>query len=704
MNALGAVFTGAACWALGTLLFRGLRISLRRFEHDLLAGMTGAALLSLIGFLLCSLRMARTPVFLLLGMAALGGGIRVAVNSPRRESLPSIPAFWKWLFAIGFVLYSLLYLSNSLAPEHSPDGSTYHLGLVARYFRDGGFVLLTTNFYGSLSQGMEMLFLFAFAFGRHPAAATVHCLFLLTLPYLLLSYGRRIGHPRAGVTAAMLVFLSPLVGIDGVSAYNDVALATVAFSMFYALEIWREGREDRLLIPIGLLAGFCFAIKYTGFVAPLYAILILLIQGGWFKALITGASSALMAAPWLLKNWIWLGNPVSPFLNRWFPNPWIHISFENFYRTYLRSYGLTSFAPLFRIVTVTGELGGQLGPVFLLAPMALFALRFKHGRYCLLAALFFLIPYPQNIGARFLIPALPFVAFGIALGFEFSRALQAALVVAALVLAWPRVIDRYRAPAGGWQIETMPWQVTLHLRDPEAWLLDHSSGYGLALTINQTVPPNKRIWSTMPVSEAYTKPDVLVYYYSAECETIHDTILTALQPPLRTLRFTFPPRTLGTVRFVNREASPEIWNVADARFYSGGTEIPVARVASRPFPWEAGLAFDHNPATRWRSWEPMRSGMYLEADFGKPQQIDRAELQADGDLALAGIPAKVGRLDLPAPPEVRRLATQAIKARGIDYLLMGGEHPASADMRKDPEAWGLRIAAERGPDRIYQIQ
>ena len=48
-----------------------------------------------------------------------------------------------------------------------------------------------------------------------------------------------------------------MVGLDGTSAYNDVAVATVLFGMFYLLEIWRGTDEDRLLIPIGLLAGFC---------------------------------------------------------------------------------------------------------------------------------------------------------------------------------------------------------------------------------------------------------------------------------------------------------------------------------------------------------------------------------------------------------------------------------------------------------------
>src|SRR5208282_5603787 len=124
------------------------------------------------------------------------GVIATAVFRYRRTQLSQRVrgGVW-WVFGVLFGFYGVVYLSNCLAPEFSPDGSAYHLGLVARYFRDHGFERLTTNMYGNLSQGMEMLFLFAFAFGGHAAAATLHCCFLFALPLLLLSYGRRIGRP-----------------------------------------------------------------------------------------------------------------------------------------------------------------------------------------------------------------------------------------------------------------------------------------------------------------------------------------------------------------------------------------------------------------------------------------------------------------------------------------------------------------------------
>ena len=385
---------------------------------------------------------------------------------------------WKLLFAAPFAIYAILYLSNSLAPELSPDGQTYHLGLVYRYFREHGFHRLTTSIYSNLSLGIEMLFLFAFAFGRHSAAATVHCCYLLALPVLMLSYARRIGRPRAGVCAAMLAYLSPVAGIDGSSAYNDVALGTTGFALFYLLEVWRaksDETSDRLLIPIGLLAGFCFAIKITGFVAALYAAAVILMRKRPAALIPVAAAAAMISLPWLIKDWLWLGNPVSPLLNRVFPNPWVHVQFEDALRTYFRHYELTSFRPWFWSVTTGGELGGQIGPMFLLAPLGLLALRSNAGRQCLLAALFFLIPYPQNIGARFLIPALPFVALAMAFAFEISQGVLVVVIAAAAALGWPRAIDRYRAPGGGWQLEHIPWQAALRIV-PQDVFFEHTVG------------------------------------------------------------------------------------------------------------------------------------------------------------------------------------------------------------------------------------
>jgi hypothetical protein len=275
----GAAFTCAVSLALGRLLLRdACRDPGVRF-------VSGAALLSLLVCALCSAGLAYPLVFLGVGAAVLAAsrwgreGNRPATRQPRLREGSFFHRFSRRrytamgiLWGIAFGLYVVLYLSNAMAPEISPDGATYHLGLVSRYLREHGFVSITDNLYAAMPAGVEMLFLFAFAFGRHSAAALVHFAFLVALVWQIFSYARRRGFPVAGASAALLVFASPLAGIDGTSAYNDVAVAAIAFTLFHLLQIWDEERSPRLLAAIGLTAGFAFAAKYTAWPAVGYAV------------------------------------------------------------------------------------------------------------------------------------------------------------------------------------------------------------------------------------------------------------------------------------------------------------------------------------------------------------------------------------------------------------------------------------------------
>src|SRR5450759_1811297 len=101
------------------------------------------------------------------------------------------------------------------------------------------------------------------SFGRHSAAALVHFAWFCTLPLLMVCWGRRFGFAKAGMFAAILIFASPVIGKDGISAYNDLAVATLIYAVFYLLQVWDESKSSNLLIMIGLLAGAAYGVKYT---------------------------------------------------------------------------------------------------------------------------------------------------------------------------------------------------------------------------------------------------------------------------------------------------------------------------------------------------------------------------------------------------------------------------------------------------------
>jgi len=724
-----AGFTVAVSRSIGQMVLGPLLSKLSKLEAAVLSFVCGAPLLSLLVFVLASLRIVHKGVLLAAGIALLGISMRVT-SSREYAALPRLTGPWRWLFPGVFLVFFGLYLVNAMAPEMSPDGSTYHLGLVSRYYRERGFRPITTHLYANLSQGLEMLFLFAWPFGRHSAAALVHFSFLVALALLILCWGRRVGHTAAGAAAALFLFLSPVVGIDGSSAYNDVGLACTIFAVFYVVELWKQDHDRRWLVPIGLLAGFAYAVKYTGFLAVFYA----LGAVAWrcwrrrkpvlLPAVTISACAALLIVPWMVKNWVVVRNPVSPFFNRWFPNPYVHVDFEREWSEYLRSYELEDRSQIPLEVTIRGQkLAGLVGPLFLLTPLALLAARIPAGRPVLLAAVIFTLPYPANIGTRFLIPALPFWSLSLALAASLWRPALAVLVLAHALLSWPRNVRRY-CDTYAWRIREFPWKAALRITPEELWLGEKAPVYYVARMIEKHVPPGAKVLSFQDVMEAYTNREVLVAYRSAETRLLRDIFLTPLVEefiPRVKLSFHFPPRTLRAIRVEQMaKAESNIWSVCELRVFLRGRELdraPEWRLRATPNPWDVQLAFDNSPVTRWRSWQAIEPGMTLQVNFGRDQEVDSVAIEASDDqpnvrLRLHGMspdgtwsvlsesPQLAGA---PVPARLRRYATEELKLRGISYLLIHEQDHGASDLQEKPAAWGVTLIDKAMNAALYRL-
>jgi hypothetical protein len=684
----GAAFALAASYSLGSRLLReagadpGLRI------------VSGAALLSTAVFACCAAGLARPATFFLLGLAALA-----LVKLPAKR--PALFDCRWWLILAPFLA---LYLSNAMAPEISFDGSRYHLGLVARYLREHGFHAVHDNFYAALPAGVEMLYLFAFAFGRHSAAATVHFGLLLALAWQMIAWARRAGYPLAGMCAASLVFLSPMVGVDGSSAYNDVAVAAIAFTLFHALWLWQEQRAARLLVAIGLLAGFAFTAKYTAGLAVPYAL-------GWVAwnsrrrardlAIVAGAA-ALVMAPWIVKNWLWYGNPLAPFFNRWFPNPYVTSSFELEYRSRLAHWNGAD---------------GVIGPVLLLAPIGLLALRWRVGRQLLLAAVVFGAALFANAGPRFLIPALPFAALAMCLVLARTPRLAVGMVVVQAVLSWPPVLRRY-CRADAWHLNKVTYREALRIKPEDGFLESNLPLYGAARLVERVTPVGATVFTQTPIPEAYTTRHVQTAYQAAPNIVSRDILWSGFVPehaPAERLRFRFPRQQLHGVRLVQTAAGDGAWSVHEVRAFDGGRELPRDgwTATANPFPWGAEAILDGRTASFWRCGDNLRAGQTVEIQFGAATSTDTVVVEAAPDQpgVRLRLDTSDGRVlsaapevqDLPLPPEMRRAAAGELRRRGIGYLLvMDGEFGAD-DLRARTAEWGIREVGQYKGARVYQL-
>jgi hypothetical protein len=728
----GASLTVATAWSIGAILLRKLSLSLYRMEERLFAFMLGSACLSAVMFALAAFKLVHRGVLLALAILAIGYACYSRAYRAKGSAFPALPKRWKLVFVVAFGFFTVLYFFNALAPEVSPDGIAYHLGEVAKYSRAHGFVRITTNMYGNLSQGIELLFLYAFTFGKHSAAALVHFAFLLCLTFLMLAYGRRLGRPGVGVAGAIFLYASPVVGMDGSIAYNDVAVAAIAFALFYLLQIWDQERRAQLLVPIGILTGFAFATKYTAFVAVPYALGFIAWkqwrarQAVFRPVLATAALAAIFIAPWLLKNWMWVDNPFSPFANRLFPNPYVHIAFEEDYRKMEQTYGLTDRWQIPWQVTVKGELlAGLFGPLFLLTPLALLALRQRAGRQLWLAALIFGLPFYANVGARFLIPAAPFVSLALALTFANVESLLMVLALAHAISCWPRVEKLY-CFYSAWRLNNIPYKAALRIEPEAAFLSRRAPEYDVSRMIDRLVPPGEKVFAFGQLADSYMSHEVLVGFQAAFNETSQDILWTPIFnsfQPTRMLTFRFSPRELRAVRVVQTAWAKDVqWGVSELRILKGGNELPRERgwrLIAHPNPWDVQMAFDNSPVTRWRSGQAAEPGMFVQVDFGKAQELDTVLVESSDEgyktkIKLEGLDTK-GKwatiLDQPVetarPTRVnlRRAAAEELKARGIRYIVVEKGDFRFEDFQMYSGLWGMKCIGEsRSSAWLYHIE
>lgn len=710
----GAAFTVASAWALGAVLLRRLPVP----RSIVLA--TGGAVLSLLVFLTLVAGIAGLPTFGAIGMLAIAAALRTRRAPPEKAPGP-VPRI---LYPV-FAAYGTLYFVHALAPEIQPDGVTYHLGLVAEYLRLGSFPD-RVGFYEMVPQGMEMLFLFAFAFGQHSAAKLVHLAWLFATAPLFPRIGARMGIPPAASYGAALIYLTaPVVGVSGSSSYNDPALVFHALAAFYLLLAWRQEGKLAYLFPAGVAAGFCYAVKFPGIVAlPAAVVAVLLIARRPRPPLIFAGAGLAMVLPWMARNLVVAGNPLAPLFNTWFPNPWFHPAMEQVLADTLATYGGVNLWRAPWELAVGGRLQGIVGPALLLMPLGLAALRRRAGRLLWIAAAVLALPWLWNMGTRFLLPAIPFAA--LALAMALPRPLFWAVAAVQVVASWPAVLSLYTGPHT-WRLRGFPVEAALRLQPEPEYLAATIGEYQVARTIQSATAPGERVFALLPTPKAYLDRETLDYWHSAQADQLLDTLKMGglyLDDPFYDLQAAWPPRPLHGVRFRLTGRHTGQWCVHEVRLFLGANRVyasPQWSLTAWPHPGDVGGAFDDNLATRWLTWGPMRPGMFVEAVFDRPQVLSRAVLVSH--TPVYGVPVvfeglvengRWHRLS-PAPEAVlrryedlRRDATRAVKRAGFRYILASvereGNSPLAQRMAAEPWAWGMSVAARIGPVYLFRIE
>lgn len=622
-----------------------------------------------------------------------------------------------------FLPFGLLYLVHTLAPETTSDAIAYHLGLPAEWLRAGGFTG-RSGFFETIPHGLETLFAAAIPVGGYTAAKLVHFAFFAATVPLMIEVARGFGFD--GRPAALLYFASPVTAMAGTAAYNDAALSFYTLAAFSLLV---RADAERYEGSAGLAAGFCYAIKLSGGVTTLAAAVVL----AWRRSWLGLAAIAFIVAPWLAHSW-WLSeNPVAPLLLSWFPSPAFHPITVAGWTDYVRSYG-TSWAggERLREVLITGvRTQGLLGAGFLLTPLALVPV-FLRGpqrrrRTTLLLTLAALISgsaWLLNAGTRFLMPASVFAALAIAGWLPVRLAWTIALLHGAL--SWPDVLDR-TVPADAWRLpSTLPWRAALRLESEAEYLRRMSPPFLVAEMVNRYVPPTARVLDFAETPRAYAQAELVSSWQHAPGARAAAALVTAHSSDrhvLYSLRGVWPLVRLRSLRFTQYSSSPDVWSILEARLRrKGETLFPSQKwdLIASPNPSDAPLAFDRNPISAWRAWQPRRDGMYLEIRAEEGVETDGVELvlprnEAGPRVEASGIDwagQAVMLAERLAPAEAVRLnhrldAMRYLRREGFTWILAApGDDGLNAVCRalvNDARDWDLQPVAAAGGVQLLRI-
>ncbi|CAN5452085.1 hypothetical protein BH09SUM1_BH09SUM1_06440 [soil metagenome] len=265
-----------------------------------------------------------------------------------------------WLFAVT----ALLVFLAALAPAVESDGLRYHLPLVTAWERASKFVPVAMSANSNLPTMQSLLAVDSthgwMQLDPGRTYQLIHAMHFLAMALLCGAIARRIHFSyvqnrtkrsaRNGNIAAALAVLAaasvPVIAVVGAWPFADVASCAYLIGAIAAADggILRGSRLRTAIVS--LLLGACVATKLSN--APLVAI-----AGVFYLVRVCSQQkhvvrdvvalivpAALVLGPWLVKNYIYHGNPVYPLAYKYFGGPEWSAANDIFYKSKVLEKGM----------------------------------------------------------------------------------------------------------------------------------------------------------------------------------------------------------------------------------------------------------------------------------------------------------------------------------------------------------------------------
>ena len=321
---------GGGWWILRLLRIRG---GVPEGEFALSLSM-GAGAYSYVFFSLGLAGFINTRLYrgiLAIGLVLALPGVRALFGSVKRVRpwfFDARPAWFSSGLLVVLVICSVLAFVSSGAPVSDWDSREYHLGAPRRYIDQGMMAFHADDLTHDLFIGQSMLHLWILAIGPDSACQVLTWWFAVGLLCAVHAMARCLFSRETALLATSIVAAFAFFAERSIQPSPDMASTMMSLLIVYmAIQIRARVRGNSLIV-MGMLAGFSVVFRMnSALILPPIALFAVMYwrtchRVSWQRiaavSFVGVLACMLTAAPWAIRNAVWTGNPVYPFMYRTF--------------------------------------------------------------------------------------------------------------------------------------------------------------------------------------------------------------------------------------------------------------------------------------------------------------------------------------------------------------------------------------------------
>ncbi len=241
---------------------------------------------------------------------------------------------WYLVLVCGLLITVIIagILVLACVPPVSRDALTHHLAVPKLYLEQGSMHEIPGCVFSYYPMNLDLLYMIPLALGNDIIPKYIHLAFALLTAAWLFRYLKKELNTLSGMLGALLFLSIPVIIKLSITVYVDLGLIFFSTAaLLICLEWRRSGFRNRYLLMAAVFCGLALGTKYNGLIT--FFLLTMLIPFAYaagkrkkgvyrIRALMYAVLFAFVAllvfSPWMIKNFIWTGNPVFPLFDSLF--------------------------------------------------------------------------------------------------------------------------------------------------------------------------------------------------------------------------------------------------------------------------------------------------------------------------------------------------------------------------------------------------